>query len=226
MIISFAFTAFLMVSVVPQLLDVFTGNGQVLPLPTRILLVISSTVKILGLPILLLIMGGFIGLKFALKKASFAYRFDAWVLRLPLLGRIIQQSETARLMRTLSLLLSAGVPLLDALRAAQQVVTSRPIASSMTEVMKQVQEGTSLHQALTHSHYFSPMSLHMIASGERAGKLEQMIERAAKQQENELESLLQKGLALFEPVMILVMGGVVLFIVLAVLLPIFSATQF
>ncbi len=224
--VSLIFTAILMINVVPQLLDVFIGNGQELPLPTKLLLTISQGFKILGLPLLLAMLGGFFALRQALKKEAFAFRFDAWVLRLPVLGRIIRQVETARLMRTLALLLAAGVPLLDALKAAQQVVSSRPIAASMTHVMKQVQEGISLHQGLAQSHYFSPMSLHMIASGERAGKLEQMIDRAAKQQENELEHALQKGLSLFEPVMILVMGGVVLFIVLAVLLPIFSATQF
>jgi general secretion pathway protein F len=226
MIISFAFTLFLMVKVVPQLLDVFMGNGQALPFPTRLLIMISATIKMIGIPFILAIIAGVIALKVALKKPAFAFQFDAWKLRLPMLGRIIRQAETARLMRTLALLLSAGVPLLDALKAAQQVVTSRPIAASMTDVMRQVQEGVSLHQSLTASRYFSPMSLHMIASGERAGKLEHMIERAAKQQETELEHVLQKALTLFEPIMILVMGGVVLFIVLAVLLPIFSATQF
>lgn len=226
MLVSFIFTAILMVSVVPQLLDVFVGNGQTLPLPTRILLVISRGVSVLGIPLLISIIAGTIAFRQALKRETFAYRFDAWILRVPVLGRIITHIQTARLMRTLALLLSAGVPLLDALKAAQQVVTSRPIAHSMDAVRKEVQEGVSLHQALSHSRYFSPMSLHMIASGERAGKLEQMIERAAKQQENDLEHSLQKGLSLFEPVMILVMGGVVLFIVLAVLLPIFSATQF
>lgn len=226
MAIAFIFTGILMVSVVPQLLEVFIGNGQTLPLPTTILLVVSRGVSVLGIPFLLLMVATVIALRQALKRDTFAYRFDGWVLRLPILGRIVRHVQTARLMRTLALLLAAGVPLLDALKAAQQVVTSRPIAASMTQVMKAVQEGVSLHQALSHSRYFSPMSLHMIASGERAGKLEQMIDRAAKQQENELEHSLQKGLSLFEPIMILVMGGVVLFIVLAVLLPIFSATQF
>lgn len=226
MAVAFIFTGILMVSVVPQLLEVFIGNGQTLPFPTKLLLVISTSVSMFGIPFVILVIAGVMALRHALKRETFAYRFDAWVLRLPMLGRIVTHVQTARLMRTLALLLSAGVPLLEALKAAQQVVTSRPIAASMTQVRKEVQEGVSLHQALTHSRYFSPMSLHMIASGERAGKLEEMINRAAKQQENELEHSLQKGLSLFEPVMILVMGGVVLFIVLAVLLPIFSATQF
>jgi general secretion pathway protein F len=226
MAVAFIFTGILMVSVVPQLLEVFIGNGQSLPFPTKLLLVISRGVSLLGIPFIIAVTAGVFALRRALKREAFAYRFDAWVLRLPVLGRIITHIQTARLMRTLALLLAAGVPLLDALKAAQQVVSSRPIAASMTHVRKEVQEGVSLHQALTHSRYFSPMSLHMIASGERAGKLEQMIDRAAKQQENELEHSLQKGLSLFEPIMILVMGGVVLFIVLAVLLPIFSATQF
>jgi general secretion pathway protein F len=226
LIVSFIFTGLLMVKVVPQLLEVFIGNGQTLPLPTRILLVVSSGFKIFSVPVLFGTFFGFLGLRHALKKEAFAYRWDKGLLRLPIFGRMIQHVQTARFMRTLALLLSAGVPLLDALKAAKQVVTSRPISVSMTQVMKEVQEGVSLSQALTQSRYFSPMSLHMIASGERAGKLEHMIERAAKQQENELEHTLQKGLSLFEPVMILIMGGVVLFIVLAVLLPIFSATQF
>ena len=226
MAVAIIFTGVLMVSVVPQLLEVFIGNGQTLPWPTRMLLFISNAVSVVGIPFVIAIIAGVFALRHALKRETFAYRFDAWVLRLPVLGKIMTSVQTARLMRTLALLLSAGVPLLDALKAAQQVVTFRPIAASMTIVMKQVQEGVNLHQAMAQSRYFSPMSLHMIASGERAGKMEQMIDRAAKQQENELEHALQKGLSLFEPIMILVMGGVVLFIVMAVLLPIFSATQF
>lgn len=225
MLIAVVFTGVLLVTVVPQLLDVFADNEQDLPLVTEILLGLSALVSKTGWLIVLASVVGGIAFKKANEKTAFKARCQRFYLRLPMVGRLYQSVQTARFLRTLALLLHAGVPLLDALQSGRNVMSAIPLQDKLNTVVKSVKEGASLSAALKQTGIFSPMSLHMMASGERTGHLEPMIERAAKQQETEMEHKLGKGLALFEPVMILVMGGVVLFIVLAVLLPVFSATQ-
>jgi general secretion pathway protein F len=225
MMIAFVFTIILMVTVVPRMLDVFADQEQELPAVTQVLLVISTVFKKAWWVLALLAVGGWIGFK---KYCSLPQRRARWhdfCGRVPGLGSMIMTVQTARFLRTLSLLLQAGVPLLEALAAANRVVTHLPMQAALESVQQEVREGLSLKTALEKTGYFSAMSMHMIASGERAGHLESMMQRAAKQQETEVEQTLSKGLALFEPIMILVMGLVVLFIVLAVLLPVFSATQ-
>lgn len=225
MIIALVFTAILLVTVVPQMLEVFADQQEALPAVTKVLLVISDGVALLGLPVLLLGIVGIIAFKRACRKAAFKERWHQLCLRLPMLGHLIMTVQTSRFMRTTALLAQAGVPLLDAMGAGTQVLTSLPIADALSRAKQQVREGVSFPQALASTQYFSAMSLHMLASGERAGKVEQMMQRAAKQQEGEVEAVIAQSLSLFEPVMILMMGAVVLFIVLAVLLPVFSATQ-
>lgn len=225
MIIALVFTAVLLVTVVPQMLEVFADQQEALPTVTKVLLFISDGVKLLGLPVLVLGIVGMIAFKRACREAAFKARWHKLCLRLPLLGHLIMTVQTSRFMRTTALLAQAGVPLLDAMAAGTQVLTSLPMADALMQAKQQVREGVSFPQSLASTHYFSAMSLHMLASGERAGKVEQMMQRAAKQQEGEVEAVIAQSLSLFEPVMILMMGSVVLFIVLAVLLPVFSATQ-
>lgn len=225
MAIAFIFTIILMVTVVPQMLDVFTEQEQELPAVTQMLLLISTVIQKAWWVLILLMLSAFFGFKKYCSDAMRRSKWHAFCSKIPGLGSMMMTIQTARFLRTLALLLHAGVPLLDALEAANRVVTHLPMQSALVSVQQEVREGTSLQTALMKTGYFSPMSMHMIASGERAGKLEAMMQRAAKQQESEVEQTLSKGLALFEPVMILVMGLVVLFIVLAVLLPVFSATQ-
>lgn len=226
MIIAIVFTTLLLVTVVPQMLEVFADQQQDLPAVTKLLLWISDTMKIMGIPLCIMAILSFIFFKRACKNREVKARWHRFCLRMPLIGNMIMTIQTSRFMRTTALLAQAGVPLLDAMGAGSQVATSLPIADALAQAKQQVREGVSFHQSLAKTPYFSAMSLHMLASGERAGKVEQMMQRAAKQQENEVESVIQRGLSLFEPIMILLMGCVVLFIVLAVLLPVFSATQF
>lgn len=225
MAIAFIFTIVLMVTVVPQMLDVFADQDKPLPAVTQVLLTISTVLEKAWWLFVLMGLGAFIGFKKYCSDVKRRARWHDFCSKIPGIGNMILTVQTARFLRTLALLLQAGVPLLDALAAANRVVTHLPMQTSLESVQQEVREGISLKVALEKTGFFSAMSMHMIASGERAGKLESMMQRAAKQQETEVEQTLSKGLALFEPIMILVMGLVVLFIVLAVLLPVFSATQ-
>jgi general secretion pathway protein F len=130
--------------------------------------------------------------------------------------------DTARFASTLSILMASGVPLLDALRIAGQVLTNLVLRADSEAVAERVQEGGSLHRALQENGRFPPMMVHMVASGETSGELETMLQRAADNQERELEMTLGTVMGLFEPLMVVFMGGMVLTIVLAILLPIFD----
>jgi general secretion pathway protein F len=225
MIIAIVFTGILMVTVVPQMLDVFADQDQALPLVTQVLLVISTVLKKSWWLLLLGALGGLVGFRHYCSDPRRREKWQRFCRKIPGIGSMILTVQTARFLRTLALLLQAGVSLLEALAAASRVVTYLPMQHALEGVQQEVREGTSLQTALEQTRFFSAMSMHMIASGERAGHLESMMQRAAKQEETQVEQTLSRGLALFEPMMILIMGLVVLFIVLAVLLPVFSATQ-
>lgn len=133
--------------------------------------------------------------------------------------------NAARFARTFSIMVASGVPVLEGLRISSQVVTNIPMRQSVEETARNVREGSSLHTALERNGYFPPMTIHLIASGETSGNLETMLERAAISQEREVETLIAAMLGIFEPALILIMGGLVLLIVLAILLPIFDLNQ-
>ena len=147
------------------------------------------------------------------------------MLRVPLLGRLIRGLNTARFARTLNILAGSGVPLLDALNMSASVVTNVPMRDAVSDAAKRVREGSGVGHALERSGYFPPMTLSLIKSGESSGTLDQMLERAAETQERELEARIAIVMGVFEPLLILAMGAVVLIIVLAILLPIFELNQ-
>jgi general secretion pathway protein F len=140
-------------------------------------------------------------------------------------GKVIRGSNTARFGRTLSILTASGVPVLDALRIASEVITNIPMRQAVEEAASNVREGSSIHGSLENAGVFPPMMLHMIASGEASGELENMLERASTQQERELKTIIGTTLGLFEPMVIVFMGGFVLIIVLSILLPIINLNQ-
>ena len=147
------------------------------------------------------------------------------LLGLPVIGKLTRGFNTARFTRTFSILTASGVSVLEALRISSQVISNIPMREAVNEAAARVREGSGIAAALERSGYFPPMTVHLIASGEASGKLEEMLERAAINQEREIETMIAAVLGLFEPLLILVMGGVVLVIVLAILLPIFDLNQ-
>ena len=224
-IASILIVSFLLAYVVPQVVQVFEGMNQELPALTRAMLISSAFVREWGLLIAGVVTVLIIVFKRAMKGEGFKTRVHSLLLKLPLFKRLIRGFNTAQFARTLSILSASGVPVLQALDIGAQVVTNRPMRKAVDTASAQVREGSTLSDALDRTGYFPPMLLHLIASGESSGQLESMLEKAATHQERELNSLMAIFLGLFEPIVILIMGGVVLTIVLGILLPIFEMNQ-
>ena len=144
---------------------------------------------------------------------------------IPFVRRLTRGLNTARLASTLSILTSSGVPLVEAMKIAGEVLSNECLKASVLEAAQKVREGGSLYKSLEQTGYFPPMMLHMIASGESSGELDQMLERTARNQDNDLQGLISTMVGLFEPIMLLVMGVVVLVIVMAIMLPILKMSN-
>ena len=221
---SFAFliVAGMLTFVVPKIVSVFEDSGQELPMLTRILIGASELLQSWWWLLIILMVGAVFGFKRALKSESFRFRFHAWLLKAPLLGKITRGLDASRVASTLSILSKSGVPLVDAMKISGQVASNVCIRESVVLGADKLKEGSSLFAALDGSGYFPPMMMQMIASGERSGELDSMLARAATNQERELEDLIDTIVALFEPLMLVVMGGVVMIIVLSIMMPILS----
>ena len=215
----------LLTYVVPQVVQVFSSLNQQLPALTRGLIAVSDFLRQYGAVLLAALVAAAIGWRYALRRVGFQRRVHQVLLKLPLLAPLTRGANTARFARTFSILMASGVPVLEALRISAQVLGNLPMREAVEQATARVKEGASLHKALGNSGYFPPMTVQLIASGESSGRLESMLERAAVQQERETETLIAALLGIFEPMLILVMGGVVLVIVLAILLPIFDLNQ-
>ncbi|UCP00126.1 GspF family T2SS innner membrane protein variant XcpS [Metapseudomonas lalkuanensis] len=222
---SLAIVAFLLGFVVPDVVKVFIDSGQTLPLLTRGLIGLSDLVKHWGWLMLLVLIAAFVGARWALRDPNLRQRWHALMLRIPLVGRLVRATDTARFASTLAILTRSGVPLVEALGIGAEVISNRVIRAHVVVAAQKVREGGSLTRALEGSGQFPPMMLHMIASGERSGELDQMLARTARNQENDLAASIALLVGLFEPFMLVVMGAVVLMIVLAILLPILSLNQ-
>ncbi|BAN47757.1 GspF family T2SS innner membrane protein variant XcpS [Metapseudomonas resinovorans] len=225
MFTSLAIVAFLLGFVVPDVVKVFIDSGQTLPLLTRGLIALSDLVKHWGWLMLLVLVAAFVGARWALRDPDIRLRWHGLVLRIPLVGRLVRATDTARFASTLAILTRSGVPLVEALGIGAEVIANRVIRAQVVVAAQKVREGGSLTRALEASGQFPPMMLHMIASGERSGELDQMLARTARNQENDLGAQIALLVGLFEPFMLVVMGAVVLMIVLAILLPILSLNQ-
>jgi general secretion pathway protein F len=224
-VIAIFVTVALLTYVVPEVVKVFDNIGQELPFLTRALIAVSDFLRDYGLGILALLVLGLLAFAYLLRHPANRFRWHRTLMRLPLIGRLNRGLNTARFARTFSILSASGVPVLDALRIASEVMGNLPMREAVQQAAHRVREGSNIARALEQSRYFPPMTLHLIASGEASGKLESMLERAADNQERELETVIAAVMGMFEPLLILVMGGVVLVIVLAILLPIFNLNQ-
>lgn len=215
----------LLAYVVPQIVGVFTQMHQTLPFATRALLALSEFVQIWGWLLLIAVIAAAIGGRLALRAEAVRYRWHEFLLRLPLVGRLTRASNTARCTRTLALLTASAVPLLEALTIGAQVMPNLPMRAAVRKAAVKVREGNSFSRALGDSGYFPPVALRLIASGERAGELEHMLDEAANQQARELDRWTTALTTILGPLVILLVGAMVLFIVLAILLPIFEMNQ-
>ncbi|MEP5569361.1 MAG: type II secretion system inner membrane protein GspF [Halioglobus sp.] len=220
--VAIAVVVALMVFVVPELVGIFAHSSRELPLLTRVLIASSDFFRDWGLWLLVGLVAFVLVIRQLLRKESRRRRWHQVQLKIPGWARLVIAIDTARFASTLSILMASGVPLLDALRIAGQVLTNLVLREDSKAVAELVQEGSSLNRALQQSGRFPPMMVHMVASGEASGELETMLARSADNQERELEMTLGTMMALFEPLMVVVMGGMVLMIVLAILLPIFD----
>lgn len=224
-LVAIGVTVALLAFVVPEVVQVFAGIGQDLPWLTRALIATSDALRDYGLWALALLVVALSVLRRVLRHERWRNRYHRLLLRLPLIGRLARGLNTARFARTLSILAASGVPLLDALRTSGEVIGNRPMRAAVAAAAQRVREGSGIGRALEQSGYFPPMTVHLIKSGESSGKLNEMLERAAETQERELETRIAMVVGLFEPLLIVTMGGVVLTIVLAILLPIFELNQ-
>ena len=218
-------TVALLTYVVPKVVQVFDNLGQELPWLTRALIALSDFLRDHGLVMLLLLGAVVVGLAYLVRMPGMRMRYHQLLHRLPLVARLMRGLNAARFARTFSILTASGVPVLEGMRISAQVLSSLPMRQGVEEAAARVREGASLYGSLERSGYFPPMTLQLIASGEAGGNLEEMLERAAINQERELETVIAAIMGLFEPLLILAMGGVVLIIVLAILLPIFDLNQ-
>ncbi|KRW63399.1 GspF family T2SS innner membrane protein variant XcpS [Stutzerimonas nitrititolerans] len=225
LVASLAIVVLLLGYVVPDVVKVFVNTGQELPALTTGLIAVSEVVQRWGWLIMLGIVALAIGMRQALRDPSIKLRWHSFILRLPLVGRLVRATNTARFASTLAILTRSGVPLVDALGIAAAVIGNLRIRERVVEAAQRVREGGSLTRALEATGEFPPMMLHMIAAGEKSGELDQMLARTARNQENDLAAQISLLVGLFEPFMLVFMGAVVLVIVLAILLPILSLNQ-
>ena len=224
-IMALAIVSFLLAYVVPKVVQVFENSDQALPLLTRMLIALSDFVRDYYFGIFAVIILVVVTFSALLKKSPVKRFVHHWLLRLPLIGQLAKGSNTARFTRTLSILAASGVPVLDSLRIAAQVISNLPMRSSVETVAVRVREGASLAKSLEQEGYFPPMVVNLIASGESGGNLDEMLERAAVNQEREMKTRINMLMGLLEPLLLVAMGGVVLVIVMAILQPIFDMNR-
>ncbi len=215
-----AIVAFLLAAVVPKIVGQFVQMGQELPKSTQFLLDASAFIQNWGITLLALgLVTGYM-IRWALKKPNIRMRWDRKVLQLPLIGKIARGLNTARFSRTLAICTSSAIPILEGMKVSVDVMSNHFAKKQVTLAAENVREGASLRRALQETKLFPPMMLHMIASGEQSGELESMLTRAADNQDQSFESTVNIALGIFTPALIALMAGLVLFIVMATLMPI------
>jgi general secretion pathway protein F len=219
-LIAVVIVVFLVTYVVPQVASVFTGSKRSLPALTTAMLAISGFVREWGWLMLLAIVGGGLALAVSLRSEAFRERFDAAWLTLPVVGRLARGYNAARFAATLAMLAGAGVPILKALQAAAETLGNRAMRRDALDALVQVREGAPLASALAGKKRFPGLLAMFSRLGEQTGRLPQMLDRAARQLGAEVQRRAMQLATILEPLLIVAMGGVVMLIVLAVLLPI------
>nr|PZN61399.1 MAG: type II secretion system protein GspF [Pseudomonadota bacterium] len=221
-VLCFGIVSILLVYVVPKVTEVFESYRATLPLITRVLIATSGFFREWWWLLLLGLAALVVGSTLLLRRPDVRLRVDRLQLKLPIVGRVVRGFNTARFTRTLSILTSSSVPVLEALRIAGSVVNNLPMREAVATATLRVREGAPIGRSLATGKLFPPMTIHLISSGESSGELDTMLERAAVSQERELDSLLTALVGLLGPLLIIVMGLFVIAIVFAMLLPIFQ----
>jgi general secretion pathway protein F len=222
MFFAFAIVLLLLTVVVPKIVGQFQNMGQDLPTITQILIDVSEFLQAYGLALGIVLVIIIVIVNRVLQQPVMKKRYHKFILGLPFIGKLSKGLNTARFARTLSILTSSAVPLLESMRIASEVLENLQIRAAVNTAAGFVKEGSSLRASLEQTKMFPPMMMHMIASGERSGELQQMLGRAADNQDRQFESLVGVSLKVFEPILIVTMATVVLFIVLAILQPIMA----
>ena len=221
-VMSILIISFMLAYVIPMVVGVFANFDQELPLLTRIMIASSDYIRgywhvtIVGIAALIF------GIRRLLRNEGPRRRYDRMMLRIPVVAKLTRGINTARFTQTLSILAGSGVPILESLRIASQVVVNMPMREAVEEASMRIREGAMISRSLASSKLFPPMTTHLISSGEASGKLEEMLARAAINQEKEVDGLIATLLGIMQPLMVIVMAAIVLLIVLAILLPIFE----
>jgi general secretion pathway protein F len=224
-IVAIGVVVLLLAYVVPQVVGVYADIKQDLPTLTKGLIALSNFVRDYGPYVAVaLVIAGIVFARM-MRNVEFRRKVHSLQLRVPLVGRLTRGANTGRFTRTLGILFGSGVPILDAMRIGTQVVSNEPMRDAIDVATTKVREGAPLARSLGESRLFPPIALHLIASGEASGRLDEMLDNAARNQEREVETLVGALMAILGPMLILAMGAIVLLIVLAILLPIFDLNQ-
>ena len=212
----------MLVTVVPKVVRVFEDMAADLPGLTVAMIATSDFLRDYWFFLMIALIALGAGIRWLLRQEGPQRRWHRFMLRLPIVGRLTRGVNTARFTRTLSILAGSGVPILEALKISAEVIENVPMREAVTEATVRVREGASISKSLAASKLFPPMTIHLIASGETGGRLDEMLGRSAAGQEREVDGLIAALLGVLQPLLIVLMGAVVLIIVLAILLPIFQ----
>ncbi|KTD36237.1 type II secretory pathway protein LspF [Legionella nautarum] len=224
-IVSTAIISFLLAFVVPKIIEVFSSSGQELPNMTKVLINLSQWIKSYGLIAIGVLVALLIGFKQSLSNIKIRTAWHKILLKLPISSYLVRSVNVARYIHTFGILFAAGVSVLETMRVSASLITNLVMRNAFDIATVRVREGSAISQSLKDTGFLSPMATHLIASGEKSGQIAGMMEKAASHLDNEVKRLIDTALTLLEPLVILFMGAVVLFIVLATLLPVFSMEQ-
>lgn len=224
-VVGLGLVGFLVIYVVPKVTKIFEDTGATLPLPTRMLISISDAVANYWYIFLLLLIAGIFIFRRLLKTAKGRALYDRMTLRVPLFGNLLRMVAISRFSRTLATLMKSGVRLLSALDIVKNIVGNTLLVRAVEDTKNSVREGESMAVPLQRSGQFPPLVIHMVGIGEKTGNLETMLERVADSYDLEVDNTVSSLTTLLEPLMILVMGGIVAFIVMSILLPILQLNK-
>jgi general secretion pathway protein F len=220
-----AIISFMLAYVVPKVVYIFENYDQQLPLLTRIMITSSGFIRDYWFGLIVFVVAFIFIVRYVLKKDGPKRSYHLLLLRLPIVSKLTRGINTARFTQTLSILAGSGVPILESLRIASQVVVNVPMRAAVEEAALRVREGAMISKSLATSKLFPPMTTHLISSGEASGRLEEMLAHAANNQEREVDDLIATLLGIMQPLLVIFMAAIVLLIVLAILLPIFEINK-